>query len=78
MGVLKERGFRVPEDVSVVGYDDVEPAAHSFPPLTTVRQPMDIAGAQLVDGLLRVMAGEKPQPQMLPTTLVLRESTKAH
>lgn len=78
MGVLKERGFRVPEDVSVVGYDDVEPAAHSFPPLTTVRQPMDIAGVQLVDGLLRVMAGEKPQPQMLPTTLVLRESTKAH
>ena len=77
MGVLKERGYRVPEDVSVVGYDDVEPAAHSFPPLTTVRQPMNMAGVQLVDSLLRVMAGEKPEPAVLPTTLVLRESTQA-
>lgn len=77
MGVLKERGYRVPDDVSVVGYDDVEPAAHSFPPLTTVRQPMDLAGVHLVDSLLRVMAGEKPQPEMLPTTLVLRESTRS-
>lgn len=76
MGVLKERGYRVPEDVSVVGYDDVEPAAHSFPPLTTVRQPMDMAGVQLVDSLLRVMAGEKPESALLPTTLVLRESTQ--
>jgi DNA-binding LacI/PurR family transcriptional regulator len=77
MGVLKERGYRVPEDVSVVGYDDVEPAAHSFPPLTTVRQPIDLGGVQLVDSLLRTMAGEKPQPALLPTTLVLRESTCA-
>lgn len=77
MGVLKERCFRVPEDVSVVGYDDVEPAAHSFPPLTTVRQPIDMGGVQLVDSLLRTMAGEKPQPALLPTTLVLRESTCA-
>lgn len=76
MGVLKERGYRVPEDVSVVGYDDVEPAAHSFPPLTTVRQPMDMAGVQLVDSLLHVMAGEKPESALLPTTLVLRESTQ--
>ena len=77
LGVLRERGYRVPEDVSVVGYDDVEPAAHSFPPLTTVRQPMDVAGVQLVESLLRVMAGEKPEPAVLPTTLVLRESTQA-
>ncbi|PUE45681.1 LacI family transcriptional regulator [Limnohabitans sp. 2KL-1] len=77
MGVLKDRGYRVPEEVSVVGYDDVEPAAHSFPPLTTVRQPMHMAGVQLVDSLLRVMAGEKPESATLPTTLVLRESTQA-
>jgi DNA-binding LacI/PurR family transcriptional regulator len=77
LGVLRERGYRVPEDVSVVGYDDVEPAAHSFPPLTTVRQPLDLAGAHLVDCLLRIMAGEKPESDLLPTTLVVRESTKA-
>lgn len=77
LGVLRERGYRVPEDVSVVGYDDVEPAAHSFPPLTTVRQPLDLAGAHLVDSLLRIMAGEKPESELLPTKLVIRESTKA-
>jgi DNA-binding LacI/PurR family transcriptional regulator len=74
---LRERGYSVPQDVSVVGYDDVEPAAHSFPPLTTVRQPLDLAGAHLVDCLLRIMAGEKPESDLLPTTLVVRESTKA-
>ena len=77
LGVLRERGYRVPEDVSVVGYDDVEPAAHSFPPLTTVRQPLDLAGIHLVDSLLRIMAGEKPESDLLPTKLVVRESTKA-
>lgn len=77
LGVLREWGYRVPEDVSVVGYDDVEPAAHSFPPLTTVRQPLDLAGVHLVDSLLRIMAGEKPESDLLPTTLVIRESTKA-
>lgn len=76
MGVLKERGYRVPEDVCVVGYDDVEPAAHSFPPLTTVRQPLDLAGVRLVDALIRTMAGEQPASETLPTTLVVRGSTR--
>ena len=60
----------------VVGYDDVEPAAHSFPPVTTVRQPLDLAGVQLVDCLVRVMEGEQPASQTLPTTLVVRGSTQ--
>ncbi len=77
IGVLRERGYEVPKDVCVVGYDDVEPAAHSFPPVTTVRQPLDLAGVQLVDCLVRVMAGEQPESQTLPTTLVVRESTQA-
>lgn len=77
MGVLRERGIRVPEDVSVVGYDDVEPAAHSFPPLTTVRQPLDLAGVELVDRLIQVMAGAHVVSINLPTQLVLRASTVA-
>jgi DNA-binding LacI/PurR family transcriptional regulator len=77
MGVLRERGYKIPEDVSVVGYDDVEPAAHSFPPLTTVRQPLNQAGVSLVDCLVQVMNGEKPASQLLTTELILRESTRA-
>jgi DNA-binding LacI/PurR family transcriptional regulator len=76
IGVLRERGYQVPADVCVVGYDDVEPAAHSFPPVTTVRQPLDLAGVQLVDCLVRVMEGELPASQTLPTTLVVRGSTQ--
>ncbi len=77
LGVLHERGFRVPQDVSVVGYDDVEPAAHSFPPLTTISQPLALAGMHLVDCLMSIMGGKKPESDLLPTTLVVRESTKA-
>lgn len=77
MGVLKERGYNVPQDVSVVGYDDVEPAAHSFPPLTTVRQPLQMAGVELVQCLTQTIAGEVPPSRILPTELVLRESTRA-
>lgn len=77
MGVLRERGYKVPEDVSVVGYDDVGPAAHSFPPLSTVRQPLDLAGVALVECLVKVMSGVHPDSQLLPTQLVLRESTRS-
>lgn len=77
MGVLRERGYRIPEDVSVVGYDDVEPAAHSFPPLTTIRQPLDLGGVELVRCLMQVMSGKQPASQLLPTQLVLRASTRA-
>jgi DNA-binding LacI/PurR family transcriptional regulator len=44
--------------------------------MTTVRQPLDLAGVQLVDCLVRVMAGEQPESQTLPTTLVVRGSTQ--
>ncbi len=75
MGVLRERGYRVPEDVCVVGYDDVEPAAHSFPPLTTIRQPLDLAGVALVECLVEVISGGHPRSRILPTELVKRTST---
>jgi DNA-binding LacI/PurR family transcriptional regulator len=77
MGVLRENGYRVPEDVSVVGYDDVEPAAHSFPPLTTIRQPLNLAGVQLVECLAEAISGGQPRSLTLPTELVIRESTGA-
>lgn len=75
---LAEAGLRVPEDVSVVGFDDVPVAAYVTPPLTTVRQPFD-AVAQ--EGLKRLVhAIENPGAEPLPTTgppvdLVVRAST---
>jgi DNA-binding LacI/PurR family transcriptional regulator len=50
MGALNQSGFRIPQDVSVVGYDDIGMAEHTYPPLTTVRQP---------DGFSRGCFGEK-------------------
>lgn len=73
--LLQARGLRVPQDIPVVGYDDVELARQVHPALTTVRQSIDQAGATMVDALLRAIAGEKVAPVKLPTELVLRESS---
>ena len=75
IGALRNLGQRVPEDVAVVGYDDVHLAAHFFPALSTVRQPIDDAGRALVETLLALIAGERPPPMQLPTTLIVRASS---
>ena len=49
MDVLREHGRRIPEDVAVVGYDDLSIAEHSNPPLTTVRQNIPLAGKMLAE-----------------------------
>jgi DNA-binding LacI/PurR family transcriptional regulator len=72
---LRHSGRRVPDDVAVVGFDDVEMARYTEPPLTTVRQPISEIGRELVRGLLRLAVGEEIQPAMiLPTELIRRES----
>ncbi|MER5609537.1 LacI family DNA-binding transcriptional regulator [Micromonospora tulbaghiae] len=72
---LREEGRRVPEDVAVIGFDDIETAAYTEPPLTTVRQPIVELGRSMTRQLLRIAAGEEvEQALVLPTELVLRES----
>jgi DNA-binding LacI/PurR family transcriptional regulator len=72
---LRQAGRRVPDDVAVIGFDDVEVARYTEPPLTTVRQPIAEIGRSLVRQLLRLTAGEQIEPALiLPTELVLRES----
>jgi DNA-binding LacI/PurR family transcriptional regulator len=72
---LRQAGRRVPDDVAVIGFDDVEVARYTEPPLTTVRQPIAEIGRSLVRQLLRLTAGEPIEPALiLPTELVLRES----
>jgi LacI family transcriptional regulator len=72
---LREKGLRVPEDVSVVGYDDIPSAAYACPPLTTVRHPRALA-KQAVQMLLAQVKDE-PAPRLgeLAPELVARRST---
>ena len=75
--VARERGLRVPEELSVVGFDDVPEAARAQPGLTTVRQPMKRLGAEAVRMVLALLAGEElPETHIeLPTRLVARGTT---
>ncbi len=77
MGVLNARGLKVPEDIAVVGYDDVDASRHSFPPLTTVRQPLDLAARALLECLQEVMRGGQPASRQLNSELLVRASTQS-
>jgi len=80
---LKKKGLRVPEDCSVVGFDDVAQAALSVPSLTTVRQPMEAMGSLSAGMVLEgIKAMDKKQDapvvrRKIPAKLVVRESTRA-
>lgn len=67
----------VPKDISVVGFDDIHFAQSYIPALTTVRQPRADMGAAGMRLLLSIMANESPCSMMLPSELVLRDSTAA-
>jgi DNA-binding LacI/PurR family transcriptional regulator len=75
IGALRERGRAVPQDVAVVGFDDIAAAAHFNPPLTTVQQDTQRAGEMLVDNLLRLIAGETPESALIEPRLVVRASS---
>ena len=76
MSVLKESGRRIPDDVAVIGFDDVELGRHTEPALTTVHQPIAEQARLLVEMLVaRIRSGAPaPVPAVLPTTLVERDS----
>jgi DNA-binding LacI/PurR family transcriptional regulator len=77
INTLIRHGKKVPEDVAVAGYDDIELASYFRPSLSTVRQPIAAAGAALVEALIEQIEGGRPQPRQLVTELVRRESTRA-
>jgi DNA-binding LacI/PurR family transcriptional regulator len=74
--VARERGLRVPEDLSIAGYDDIAAAATSQPALTTIRQPHDEKGRLAGRLVMAALSGRRTRaPAPLPTQLVVREST---
>lgn len=77
MAVLQERGLKIPEDMSVVGFDDLPTASQIHPALTTVRQPIEELGRAAVNTLLALIAGlpAATARATLPTALVVRQST---
>jgi LacI family transcriptional regulator len=76
---LYERGMRVPEDMSIVGFDDLDEARWAIPPLTTVRQPLTEMAGMATRMLLTLVAGDELETSRveLATPLVIRSSTRA-
>jgi DNA-binding LacI/PurR family transcriptional regulator len=76
MTALREAGRKVPEDVSVIGFDDIEFASLSFPALTTIRQPMHEMGVTAAELLLRKLANDESVRNMrVRPELIVRSST---
>ncbi len=75
--VAQELGLRVPEDLSVIGFDNVPESALCVPPLTTIAQPIRQMGAEALRMLVDLVAGVEREPHLrLPTALVERESCR--
>lgn len=74
---IHERGLRVPDDVAVAGFDDLDFAAHLDPPLTTVRQGVRQQGGEAARALFDLLGDPSARPRrvILPTELVIRQST---
>ena len=73
---IRELGLDIPGDVSVIGYDDIEFAAYTFPPLTTVRQPAIELGTVAANALIEHLDHDRPLPRAIAIkpTLVVRQS----
>lgn len=75
---IKERGLRIPEDIAVVGFDDIPMASYVSPPLTTVHQPVYELGWHAARLALDILNGDQariaPRKMLLPTSLVIRRS----
>ncbi|WP_326553873.1 LacI family DNA-binding transcriptional regulator [Micromonospora sp. NBC_01813] len=72
--VLIDTGRSVPADVAVVGFDDLDIAERTDPPLTTVHQSVQALGKEMTRMLVELIAGHEPPSIILPTRLVLRDS----
>ena len=73
---LNEHGLRVPADISLIGFDDIEFCQYTNPLLTTIRQDRAAMGRGAVQRLVAMIEGaEEASPLIVPTQLVVRQST---
>jgi LacI family transcriptional regulator len=77
LAAAAERGLRVPEDLSITGFDDIDLAQATSPPLTTIRQPLAEMGRMAVSLLIRLLDGHQVDALHieLATDLIIRGST---
>ena len=76
MRSIRMHGLRVPEDISIAGFDDLFVASYTDPPLTTVRQPMRRMGQLAMENLIKLMSGEESVVRIkVKAELIVREST---
>jgi DNA-binding LacI/PurR family transcriptional regulator len=77
MNRIQKHGLRVADDISVAGFDDIPLAAHSHPPLTTIRQPIYQIARETCAMLIDLITGQEPHPaqRLMTPELVVREST---
>jgi len=68
-------GYRVPDDVSITGFDDLELAEHMLPPLTTVRSPSQAIGTACADAIMKLILKQPYTPLPISTELVIRASS---
>lgn len=74
---LHDHGYRVPEDVSVVGFDDLPTSYYFTPALTTLRQPVEEIGVVCAESILNLLNGNKHEVRLPPMELIIRQSTKS-
>ncbi|MEW5959209.1 MAG: LacI family DNA-binding transcriptional regulator [Chloroflexota bacterium] len=78
IGVLSacyKRGLSVPDNLSVIGFDDIDMAAYTIPPLTTIHQPRFELGQRAMQMILDLLASQTPENQLIPAELVVRQTT---
>lgn len=75
LGELRARGFAVPRDVGLVGFDGIRDGAHATPPLSTIEPDFQAAGAMLVERLLAAIAGLPTDKRRVPVSLLARGSS---
>ena len=77
MKALTDNGYKVPEDISVIGFDDLPESKYFTPGLTTLRQPIEEIGVVCAESILNLLSGERHEARLPPIDLVVRQSTKS-